>query len=112
MYFGDKEAGLWLRTHAPVDAKVMSRDPAVAVYAGRVWVPSPRADWARFLKYAAAHGATHLVVRDYLLKEYRPELAFIVSNGAPELELLYTFRETYRPGRVPTLVYRILRTPE
>jgi len=35
MHFGDKEAGIWLGTHVPEDAKVMSEDLAVAVYAGR-----------------------------------------------------------------------------
>jgi hypothetical protein len=110
MYYGDKEAGLWLKTHTPSDAKVMSQDKAVALYADRGWVPSPNADWARFMKYAVAHGARYLVVRDFMLEKYRPELASAVHNGAPELELVHTFEEPHKPEKITTFVYRIVKT--
>jgi hypothetical protein len=112
MHFGDEEAGRWLKTHIPGDAKVMAMDVAVAVYSGRGWVPSPYTDWARFMKYATAHGAQYLVVRDWELEETRPELASIVQRGAPELELIYTFEEPHTPERVTTFVYRFVKPHE
>ena len=108
-YFGDKEAGLWLKTHVPDDAKVMSTDIAAALYAGRAWVPSPNADWARFMNYATMHGAQYLVVGDFMLEENRPELAAIVRNGAAELELIHRFEEPFKLGKITTYVYRIIK---
>jgi hypothetical protein len=110
MYYGDKEAGLWLMTHTPGDAKVMSQDVAVALYARRDWVPSPNADWALFMRYATAHGAQYLVVRDFMLEKYRPELASVVRNGAPELELVHTFEEPHESKKITTFVYRIVKS--
>jgi 4-amino-4-deoxy-L-arabinose transferase-like glycosyltransferase len=110
MYYGDKEAGLWLKTHTPGDAKVMSQDVAVALYAGRDWVPSPNADWALFMRYATAHGAQYLVVRDFMLEKYRPELASVVRNGVPELELVHTFEEPHESKKITTFVYRIVKS--
>jgi hypothetical protein len=56
--FGYKEAGLWLRTHAPPGAKIMTNALSTAVYADRPWVPLPSTDWGRFLHYARAHEAS------------------------------------------------------
>jgi len=108
-YFGDKEAGLWLKSHVPDDAKVMSTDIAAALYAGRIWVPSPNADWGRFMNYATMHGAQYLVVGDFMLKENRPELAEIVRNGAEELELIHRFEEPFKLEKLTTYVYRIVK---
>ncbi|HEY3475928.1 MAG TPA: glycosyltransferase family 39 protein, partial [Anaerolineales bacterium] len=110
MYFGDKEAGLWLKTHTPDVGGVMSEDIAVAVYAGRSWVPSPKTDWEHFLRYAIAHRAGYLVVRDSRLEIRRPELASVVRNGTAELELIHTFVEPHTPDKSTTFVYRILKT--
>jgi hypothetical protein len=87
----------------------MAQDLAVALYAGPgwVWVPSPNADWKRFINYAAVHEAKYLVVRDHKLDVGRPELASAVHNGAPELEVLHTFEEPYRPEKITTFVFRI-----
>jgi len=104
-YFGDKEAGLWLKTHTPADSNVMANDLAVALYADRGWVPSPDTDWIRFMKYARVRRANYLVVRDSWLETYRPELASILHKGTPELELLFSFEEPNRPKSIRTLVY-------
>jgi len=105
-FFGDKEAGLWLKAHTPADAKVMTQDVAVALYADRHWVPSPNTDWAHFMQYARSHDASYLVVKDYKLVEYQPQLAHILQKGVPELELVFSFEEPHFPGW-KTLVYRI-----
>ena len=112
MHFGDEEAGRWLKTHIPIDAKIMAQDVAVAVYSGRRWVPSPNTDWARFMKYATAHGAQYLVVRDWKLEQSRPELASVVRSGAPELELIFTFEDIHLPQKVTTFVYRLVKPHE
>ncbi len=104
--FGYKEAGLWLKAHTSADANVMTRAPAVTLYADRRWVPSPNTDWTRFMKYARAHHANYLVVDDHNLEHNRPELASILQKGTPELELLFSFEEPHLGGSVRTLVYR------
>lgn len=104
-FFGYKEAGLWLKAHTPVDAKVMAEDLGVALYAERPWVPSPNTDWTRFMKYARDRQANYLVVRDYMLDRVRPDLASMLQKGTPELELLFTFEESHMPGARRTLVY-------
>jgi hypothetical protein len=107
--FGDKEAGLWLKEHTPADAKIMTQELGVTLYAERRYVPSPHTDWTRFMKYARAHNADYLVVRDYRLAEYRPQLAFLLERGAPELELVFTFEEPliYGTVKTKTFVYHI-----
>ncbi|MDF2757014.1 MAG: hypothetical protein K0S94_2609, partial [Nitrospira sp.] len=62
-----------------------------------------------FLRYAAAHGAEYLVVRDFRLESRRPELASVVRNGTPELELIHTFEEPHKSERITTFVYHILK---
>jgi 4-amino-4-deoxy-L-arabinose transferase-like glycosyltransferase len=101
--FGHREAGLWLRNHAPADAKIMSVEGAVAVYADRGRLQAPYADWPRFLGYARARGASYLVVTNDELNEKLPQLAFILKDPPPELELVFSFQDP----RVQTLVYRI-----
>ena len=105
--FGYKEAGLWLKAHTPADAKVMTQEVAVALYADRHWVPSPNTDWAHFVQYARSHDANYLVVRDFNLVKYQPQLAHTLEKGAPELELVFSFEESHMPESIKTLVYRI-----
>jgi len=105
--FGYKEAGLWLKTHTPADAKVMTQEIAVALYADRHWVPSPNTDWAHFMQYAQSHDANYLVVRDFKLLEYQPQLAHTLENGASELELVFSIEESQMSGSIKTLIYRI-----
>ncbi|MGE0470169.1 MAG: ArnT family glycosyltransferase [Nitrospira sp.] len=111
-FFGYKEAGLWLKAHTVVDAKVMTKELAVALYADRGWVPSPNTDWIQFIKYARVHDASYLVVRDYRLEEYRPELASVLHKDTPELDLVFSFQEPHRPESIRTLVYRISKASE
>jgi 4-amino-4-deoxy-L-arabinose transferase-like glycosyltransferase len=105
-FFGDKEVGLWMKTHIPVDAKVMTKELGINLYANRPWVPLPRTDWAHFIQYARDHGANYLVVRDFRLINIRPALALMLQQGTPELELVYSFEEAHMSESVKTLVYR------
>jgi hypothetical protein len=112
-FFGQKEAGLWLRTHTQSDATVMAADLDTALYADRRWVPSPHADWARFLGYARAHDANYLVVHEWELAA-RPHLAFLFETGAPELERVFSFEEFShaRHRTFRTLVYCLSPKPQ
>jgi 4-amino-4-deoxy-L-arabinose transferase-like glycosyltransferase len=110
--FGYKEAGLWLKAHTPADAKVMTQEVAVALYADRHWVPSPNTDWAHFMQYARSHDANYLVVGDFKLVEYQPQLAHTLQKGTPELELVFSFEESHMPGLIKTLVYRISKSSD
>ena len=107
--FGDKETGLWLKTHTPVHARVMTKDLGITLYAGRPWVPLPRTEWARLIQYAREHGADYLVVRDDKLEQYWPTLAPIVQKGSPEIELVYIFEDAHMSEPVKTYVYRFLK---
>jgi 4-amino-4-deoxy-L-arabinose transferase-like glycosyltransferase len=104
LLLGEKKAGLWLREHSAVDAAIMSRDIAVGLYANRRYVPSPNSDWPRMLQYARSYGASYLVASSGELTRLRPQLAFLLGSGTPELELVYSFEES----RGRTLVFRIL----
>lgn len=105
--YGHKEAGLWLRAHAPADAAIMTRDLAVPLYAERQWVASPRADWPAFVAYARAHGADYLVVDRWEVTRVRPHLAFLLDGPLPpEIELLWQQAD----GAEGTRIFRF-RTP-
>jgi len=98
-----RTAGEWLATHAPADAIVMSRYPAIAFYADRHWLPSPHSDYEAALRYAAANHASYWVV-DGNEASIRPQLAFLArGNPPPELELVYSVPTSGKP----VYVYRI-----
>jgi hypothetical protein len=107
VFYGDKEAGLWLKAHTSPDAKVMAREVTVALYAERGWVAPPHTDWPRFMQYARAHNANYLVTRDPLRNEF-PYLAPIAEKGTPELELIFSFEEPYKEKPIKTLIFRIV----
>lgn len=101
--FGDKEAGLWLRDHTPLDSRIFSRDAGVAVYAQRRWIPSPHAEWTDFLRYGVSRGAGYFVVNSSELTYMRPELLFVLKSPPPELQLVFRFERNAQE----TLVYKI-----
>jgi 4-amino-4-deoxy-L-arabinose transferase-like glycosyltransferase len=103
--FGNKRVGLWLQANVEPEARVMSRDVAVAVYADRAWAPSPHADYVAYLRYARYHKADYLVVSRWEATVLRPQLASLLdaANPPPEVELVH--REGGAQGE--TLVYRL-----
>ena len=103
--YAHKQAGLWLRENSPPDAAVMTRDLAVALYAQRGFVASPRADYAEYLDYARRKGASYLLVDERELRILRPHLAFLLDDLQPpdELEPVLTLVD----ARGRTIVYRI-----
>lgn len=102
--FGHEEAGRWLRAHSPPDARILTQDPAISLYANRGYVFSPRAEWARFLDYGRRHGATHIVVDEEEITAVRPFLRFLLDAPPAAVEPLWTGRDGH-VGR--TLVFGV-----
>lgn len=89
--FTHRSAGLWLKERSPANSVVLSRDLAIALYADREWVPSPRAEMPEFLAYARAHGAGYVVVDEREITVIRPFLSSLLEpeTTPSELELVY-----------------------
>lgn len=85
--FAHKQVGLWLRSHSPKGARVLSLDEAVAAYGRRPWIPSPRAPYPEFLAYARRKGASYIVVDEFEVTKVRPFLAFLLDTAHPPREL-------------------------
>jgi 4-amino-4-deoxy-L-arabinose transferase-like glycosyltransferase len=102
--FGHEEAGLWLKAHSAPDAKIMTQDTAISVYAGRGYVFSPRAPLDRFLDYGRRHGATHVVVDEAEVTVVRPFLRPLLDSPPPGLAPLWAARDGH-VGR--TLVFGV-----
>lgn len=103
--FGHREAGLWLKRHAPAGSVVMARDLAIALYAELDWVPSPRAEMPQFLQYARVYDVDYVVVDEREVTVIRPHMKALLhaETAPPELKLVYQF--VGNKGR--TLVYAL-----
>jgi len=101
-----REAGLWLKAHASVDAMVMSRDTEVPFYAERRWAATPNEEYPVFIAYLRRRGANYLVVDEREVQVIRPQLAFLAGEGAPPPELRHVY--TARDPRGDTIVYEVL----
>lgn len=93
--FAHEASGRWLGRNTASNARILSRDLAISVYAGRGYVTSPRAPWPELLAYARQHGATHLVVDDHEIRTLRPYLGFLVDAPPPEVQLLASSRDRH-----------------
>jgi hypothetical protein len=85
-----QEVGLWLASHTPPDARVMTRSFHVQAYADRPIVALPAADYASTLGFARLMGVTYVVVdqRSPLYEPLRrgppqPGLRLVALIGAP-----------------------------
>lgn len=101
-----REAGLWLKANSPADSLVMSRDPEVVFYAERLWAASPNEDYARFIAYVRKREAHYLVVDEREVTVIRPQLSFLLNEGAPPPELQHAYTAHDHSGK--TIVYRVL----
>jgi hypothetical protein len=102
-----KTVGLWLRAHTPAGMKVMTRQGTITLYADRLQVPLPYADWPDVLEAARVHGAGYLVVDEAELRVVRPQLAFLLQETPPELAFVRSFEGGFRRTRV----YRFVGPP-
>jgi hypothetical protein len=103
--FSSRELGRWLKAHTPAQARIMSRDVGIAVYADRAWIPSPHAEYDAWLAYARYHDVDYIVVRAREAMVLRPHLAFLLDEdqALQALETVYvTKAETGK-----AIVYRL-----
>ena len=103
--FARRDVGLWMQENIPSDAVIMARDLSIAVYAERDWVPSPHAEYERYIGYARTHGADYLVADEWELTALRPHLGFLLNTGQPPDDLALAYE--YRDEKGLTVVYRI-----
>jgi len=103
--FARRDVGLWMKENTAPDAVIMARDLSIAVYAERDWVPSPHAEYDRYIRYARSHRAAYLVADEWELTVLRPQLGFLLNTDKPpdDLELVYE----YRDEKGLTVVYRM-----
>ncbi len=101
-----REAGLWLKAHAPSEAVVMSRDPEVPFYAERAWVATPNEEYAVFVDYVRRRGADYVVVDEREVTVIRPQLSFLLEEASPPKELRHAY--TADDPRGKTIVYEVV----
>jgi 4-amino-4-deoxy-L-arabinose transferase-like glycosyltransferase len=106
--FGDKFAAQWLKKNSSPDAIVVADDSNVTVYGERRRIFSPHCDLPHLMSYARYHKADYLLTCDTKLLKTRRELSIILDKGAPELELVFSYKEPNER----TLLYRILPPPD
>ncbi len=101
-----REAGLWLKSHTPSEAVVMSRDPEVPFYAERAWVATPNEEYAVFIDYVRKRGADYVVVDEREVTVIRPQLSFLLEEDSPPVELRHAY--TADDPRGKTIVFEVL----
>lgn len=107
-------AGRWVGADGPPGARVMSRKPFVAFYAGRGNVILPDEPYDAIIAAARAHGVRYLVVEERLVETMRPQLAPLIRDREflereARLELAYVGGDA--PG-YGIAVFRVLGSGE
>ncbi len=100
-----KDAGLWLKHNTAEGSVIMSRDLAIALYAGRPWIPSPNAAYDLTMGYAQHHNASYFVVDDAEITTLKPQWKALLDDQNPAPGLLH--EETFTHGSQRTIIYRI-----
>jgi 4-amino-4-deoxy-L-arabinose transferase-like glycosyltransferase len=106
MNLSPRDAGNWLKVHAPADALIMSRDTEVPFYAERRWAATPNEDYATFIAYVRKRGAAYLVVNEREVTVIRPQLSLLLNEDAPPAGLRHVY--TAPDARGKTIVYEVL----
>jgi 4-amino-4-deoxy-L-arabinose transferase-like glycosyltransferase len=106
MNVSGRQAGNWLKTHAPTDALIMSRDTEVPFYAERRWAATPNEEYARYIAYVRKRGAAYLVVNEREVTVIRPQLRLLLNEDAPPPGLRHVYTAPDSKGK--TIVYEVL----
>jgi 4-amino-4-deoxy-L-arabinose transferase-like glycosyltransferase len=101
-----RDVGNWLKTHAPSEALIMSRDTEVPFYAERRWAATPNEEYARFIAYIRKRGAAYLVVDEREVTVIRPQLSLLLNEEAPPPGLRHVYSAPDPRGK--TIVYEVL----
>jgi len=102
---GHKQLGLWLRDHSEPRVVLMTRDPAVALYADRESVRCPHADLDAILRYARRRGAELWATDAEELTVVKPHLAALLDPDRRPSGMFEIHRIESRSG--PNLVLRL-----
>jgi hypothetical protein len=97
---------LWIRDHTPADARLLSFDDGFCVYADRPCIPSPRAPYPQWIRFAQERQASYLVVEEDEVRNFRPFLAFLLDGDRPPPELAPVYRTAGPVNRV--VVFRLV----
>jgi hypothetical protein len=91
-----RTVGEWLASQPGVgeDTIVMSRYPAIALYAGTKWEPTPNATWPEVLRYARYNHVEYFAIDLKETEKMRPQMAFLFDETSvpPELEVVHVDR--------------------
>lgn len=93
-----RNAGLWLRDHSPRDARILSYELDVCVWAERRCLLFPRAPLEEVLAYARQKGGTYVLVDEAESREARPFLLPLLDPAIPPpegLERLFTTSDAH-----------------
>ena len=94
-------AGDWLADNAPVGARIMTRSLVTEFYSSRKAVAVPYGSIAETVRFAYHHGVEYLVVDEFLMRRFRPQLAPLFAAGPwPGLELVHELRYRDRLTRI------------
>lgn len=94
-------AGRWLAANTELDARVMTRSMVIQFYARRPTVAMPAASLTDTLTFARHHGAEYLVIDEFLMSRFRPQLLPLLGPGPwPGLRLVHELSHDDRVIRI------------
>jgi hypothetical protein len=77
-----RAAGDWIRSRGPVPARVMDRKGYVPFFAGARLAYLPDNDLDAIIDWARKTGVDYIVVEEYVVQMFRPQLAPLIADPA------------------------------
>ncbi len=94
-------AGEWLADNTPVGSRIMTRSLVTEFYSARKAVAPPFGSIDETIRFAYHHGVDYIVVDEFLMRRFRPQLAPLFEPGPwPGLRLVHGFRYRGRLTRM------------
>ena len=108
-----RAAGEWLRAYGNATSVVMDRKSYVPFYAGMRHVQLPDDDYDTIVEWARRTGVNYIVVEEYVLRAFRPQLRSLVLDPAfraheDRLRMIYSWREGLDSG---VAIFEVVRGP-
>ena len=108
-----RAAGEWLRANGEPTSIVMDRKSYVPFYAGMRHVQLPDDDYDTIVEWARRTGVNYIVVEEYVLRAFRPQLRALVLDPAfrareSRLRMVYSWREGLDSG---VAIFEVVREP-
>ena len=97
-------AGEWLADNAPAGARIMTRSLVTEFYSARKAVAMPYGSINETVKFAYYHGVEYIVIDEFLMARFRPQLMPLLEDGPWRgLRLEHEFRYEGRLTRIFSL---------